>query len=92
MIKSWYCEQVKLYLIQEHETLAYSYNLQPLTRTIAHFQGVNARKFLPQNPKIFGLRTEGLFIGPSQKNQRIWCNFFSKSLWKVKNEVVGKSR
>ena len=24
-------------------------------------------KFLPQNPKIFGLRTEGLFIGPSKE-------------------------
>ena len=27
-----------------------------------------------------------------KKNQRIWCNFFSKSLWKVKYEVVRKFR
>ena len=49
-------------------------------------------KFLPRNPKIFRLRTEGLFIGPSKRNQRIWCTLFSKSLWKVKIEVVGKFR
>ena len=40
------------------------------------FKIIGFWKFWPQNPKIFGLRTEGLFIGPS------------KSLWKVKKEVV----
>ena len=50
-------------------------------------------KFLPQNPKIFRLRTEGLFIGPSKKIKGFGAIFSSsKSLWKVKIEVMRKFR
>ena len=35
-------------------------------------------KFLPQNPKIFGLQMEGLFIGPSKKIKEFGAIFFFK--------------
>ena len=64
------------------------YNCTPTHRSVQLCISERLTFFLAQNPKILWLQTEGLFMGPQKINQRIWCIFFSKSLWKVKKEVV----
>ena len=42
---------------------------------------------LPQNPKIFGLRREGLFIGPSKKIKEFGAIFFQNHSGREKTKT-----
>ena len=42
---------------------------------------------MPQNPKIFGLRTEGLFIGPPKKMKEFGAIFFQNHFGREKTKA-----